>query len=62
VQKQLDESALPSADEKLLMMDRITEKLLDAGYAYIGMDHFSKPNDELAVAQQAGVLQRNFQG
>ena len=62
VQKQLDESTLPSAEEKLLMMERMTEKLLDAGYVYIGMDHFAKPNDELAVAQQSGVLQRNFQG
>ena len=62
VQKQLDESALPSAEEKLLMMERMTEKLLDAGYVYIGMDHFAKPDDELAVAQRDGVLQRNFQG
>ena len=62
VQKQLDETALPSAEEKLLMMERMTAKLLDAGYVYIGMDHFAKPDDELAVAQRAGVLQRNFQG
>jgi oxygen-independent coproporphyrinogen-3 oxidase len=62
VQKQLDESALPSPEEKLLMMERMTEKLLDAGYVYIGMDHFAKPDDELAVAQREGVLQRNFQG
>ena len=62
VQKQLDELALPSAEEKLLMMEQMTEKLLDAGYVYIGMDHFAKPDDELAVAQKSGVLQRNFQG
>lgn len=62
VQKQLDESVLPGAEEKLLMMERMTEKLLDAGYVYIGMDHFAKPDDELAVAQRNGVLQRNFQG
>lgn len=62
VQKQLDEAALPSPEEKLLIMERMTEKLLDAGYVYIGMDHFAKPDDELAVAQRDGVLQRNFQG
>ena len=62
VQKQIDESALPSAEEKLLMMERITEVLLGAGYVYIGMDHFARHDDELAVAQQQGLLQRNFQG
>jgi oxygen-independent coproporphyrinogen-3 oxidase len=62
VQRQLDESTLPSPEEKLLIMERMTEKLLDAGYVYIGMDHFAKPDDELAVAQREGVLQRNFQG
>ena len=39
-----------------------SEKLVDAGYEYIGMDHFAKPKDELAVAQKAGTLYRNFQG
>ena len=62
VQKQIDESALPSAAEKLLMMESITRMLLKAGYVYIGMDHFARPDDELAVAQRNGVLQRNFQG
>ena len=62
VQKQIDASALPSAAEKLLMMERMTERLLGAGYVYIGMDHFAKPDDELAIAQRNGVLQRNFQG
>ena len=62
VQRQIDESALPSASEKLLMMERMTQVLLNAGYVYIGMDHFAHPDDELAVAQRNGVLQRNFQG
>ena len=62
VQKQIDESALPSPQEKLLMMENMTRRLLEAGYVYIGMDHFAKPDDELAVAQREGVLQRNFQG
>ena len=38
------------------------EKLIDAGYEYIGMDHFAKPTDELAIAQKNGTLYRNFQG
>ena len=62
VQRQIDESALPSAKDKLLMMESITQMLLKAGYVYIGMDHFALPDDELAVAQRNGVLQRNFQG
>ena len=62
VQKQIDESALPAAEEKLVMMERMTEKLLQSGYVFIGMDHFAKPDDELAVAQREGHLQRNFQG
>ncbi|MCK5469342.1 MAG: coproporphyrinogen III oxidase, partial [Cyclobacteriaceae bacterium] len=38
------------------------EKLNDAGYVYIGMDHFAKPDDELTIAMQNGTLYRNFQG
>ena len=38
------------------------EKLSEAGYVYIGMDHFARPDDELAVAQREGTLYRNFQG
>ena len=38
------------------------ERLVDAGYVYIGMDHFAKPDDELTIAQQQGRLHRNFQG
>jgi oxygen-independent coproporphyrinogen-3 oxidase len=38
------------------------EELTNNGYVYIGMDHFAKPNDELAIAQQQGQLHRNFQG
>ncbi|HCW90475.1 MAG TPA: coproporphyrinogen III oxidase, partial [Marinobacter sp.] len=37
-------------------------RLLEAGYEYIGMDHFAKPDDSLAVAQREGRLHRNFQG
>jgi oxygen-independent coproporphyrinogen-3 oxidase len=38
------------------------DKLVQAGYLYIGMDHFSLPEDELSIAQQEGILHRNFQG
>ena len=38
------------------------DHLTDAGYVYIGMDHFARPDDELAIAQREGSLYRNFQG
>jgi len=53
---------LPSAEQKLLLLQRAIESLGAAGYVYIGMDHFAKPDDELVKAQQQGKLQRNFQG
>lgn len=53
---------LPSTDERLLILKMTIEKLMAAGYEYIGMDHFAKPTDELAVAQKNGTLYRNFQG
>lgn len=61
-QKILERTGLPSPDTKLAMLALITEKLTDAGYEYVGMDHFAKAKDELTVAQKAGTLQRNFQG
>ncbi len=62
VQKQIKDADLPSAAEKLAILKNSTEQLLDAGYRYIGMDHFAKPDDELALAQDNGTLYRNFQG
>ena len=53
---------LPGADERLQILKMTIEKLMGAGYEYIGMDHFAKPTDELAVAQKNGTLYRNFQG
>ncbi len=53
---------LPSGDQKLELLKLSIEKLNDAGYVYIGMDHFAKPEDELTVAMQNGTLYRNFQG
>ena len=43
-------------------MQLAVEHLTAAGYEYIGMDHFAKPDDELAIAQRQGTLHRNFQG
>lgn len=57
------ESAMPSPETKLRILQRTVEKLTgDAGYVYIGMDHFARRDDELAVAQTTRTLHRNFQG
>ena len=61
-QRQIDAAALPPAPEKLAILKHTIERLTAAGYVYIGMDHFAKPDDELAVAQRSGTLYRNFQG
>ncbi|MCK5901976.1 MAG: oxygen-independent coproporphyrinogen III oxidase [Cocleimonas sp.] len=61
-QRRIDEKALPPAEDKLLILQDSIQTLTDAGYVYIGMDHFAKPDDELAIAQQQGTLHRNFQG
>jgi len=61
-QRRIVESELPTADVKLQILQRAIRCLTEAGYVYIGMDHFAKPDDELAVAQRHGRLQRNFQG
>ena len=62
VQRQINEADLPSAPEKLNILQMTIERLTKAGYVFIGMDHFAKPDDELAVAQREGHLYRNFQG
>ena len=62
MQRQMDEATLPSPAVRLAILERVIEKLTAAGYVYIGMDHFALPHDELAVAQRAGTLHRNFQG
>jgi len=61
-QRRIDEGELPSPQEKLNILEHSINKLLDAGYVFIGMDHFAKPDDELTIAQQQGKLYRNFQG
>jgi len=61
-QRHIQEDTLPSPETKLAILESTINKLLEAGYVYIGMDHFAKPDDELAVAQRTGKLHRNFQG
>ena len=61
-QRRIAEPDLPSADTKLQILALAIKKLTEAGYVFIGMDHFAKPDDELAVAQRQGRLHRNFQG
>jgi oxygen-independent coproporphyrinogen-3 oxidase len=62
-QKILEQKTLPAPETKLEMLKLVIEKLTAGGqYVYIGMDHFARPEDELAVAQRNKQLQRNFQG
>ena len=61
-QRRINESDLPNADTRLQLLSLAIKKLTEAGYVFIGMDHFAKPDDELAVAQRQGRLHRNFQG
>ena len=61
-QNQIDAASLPSPAEKLAILHHTIDVLTSAGYQYIGMDHFALPHDELARAQRAGTLHRNFQG
>jgi oxygen-independent coproporphyrinogen-3 oxidase len=61
-QKRIDETALPSPRTKLTLFAIARERFLEAGYEPIGMDHFSRSDDDLARAKRAGRLRRNFQG
>ncbi|GMR23510.1 MAG: oxygen-independent coproporphyrinogen III oxidase [Acidobacteriota bacterium] len=61
-QKKLDESELPSTDVKSELFALARERFLAAGYEPIGMDHFAKPDDDLARAKREARLKRNFQG
>ena len=61
-QRQINDADLPTADVKLAILQMVGQRLTEAGYVYIGMDHFAKPDDELAIAQREGKLYRNFQG
>jgi len=61
-QRRIDTLALPSAEVKLELMTLAIGRLTRAGYLYIGMDHFARPDDELSAAQVHGQLTRSFQG
>lgn len=61
-QRRINEAELPTSLEKLAILQHTINCLTEAGYVYIGMDHFALPDDELAIAQRHGTLYRNFQG
>jgi len=61
-QRRILDVEMPDSATKLAMLQLCIERLGAAGYVYIGMDHFAKPDDDLAVAQRQGRLHRNFQG
>jgi oxygen-independent coproporphyrinogen-3 oxidase len=61
-QRMIDEAALPGIDERFEQARAATARILAAGYAGIGFDHFARPEDSLAIAARQGRLHRNFQG
>ena len=61
-QRRIAINDMPSSDTKLQILQLAIRRLTEAGYVYIGMDHFAKPEDELTIAQRQGRLHRNFQG
>jgi oxygen-independent coproporphyrinogen-3 oxidase len=61
-QRVIDERALPDPEDKLTILEETIATLTGAGYAFIGMDHFARPEDPLARALADGSLTRNFQG
>ena len=61
-QKQIPENAMPDGHQKFKIFRQAIQAFCEAGYVYIGMDHFAKPSDELAQALKKGTLHRNFMG
>ena len=61
-QKKIEEDQLPAPDVKVQLFAIARERFLAAGYEPIGMDHFARPDDDLAIARREGTLRRNFQG
>ncbi len=61
-QRRISADELPSASVKVEMLSNAISSLLEAGYVYVGMDHFALPEDALAIAKRQGRLHRNFQG
>jgi oxygen-independent coproporphyrinogen-3 oxidase len=61
-QRMIDASQIPAPETKLEILQLTIERLCDAGYCYVGMDHFALPDDDLVSARNNRTLQRNFQG
>ncbi len=61
-QTMIPEDALPGIEERFRQMTRAADMLVEAGYEPIGIDHFARPDDRLAIAARHGKLRRNFQG
>jgi len=61
-QRRINAADLPAVDERLKIFSLAVQQLSRAGYVHIGMDHFAKSEDDLAIAQRQGRLHRNFQG
>jgi len=61
-QRMINSEEVPAPEVRLQLLDSTISRLVDAGYVYIGMDHFALPDDELSIAMKEGTLQRNFQG
>ncbi|MFN3376491.1 MAG: oxygen-independent coproporphyrinogen III oxidase [Burkholderiaceae bacterium] len=61
-QRRIVAAELPTAGAKISMLSRSLDAFMEAGYVYVGMDHFALPTDALAVAKRQGRLHRNFQG
>ena len=61
-QRRILPADMPTAETKMQLLQLGIRRLTEAGYVYIGMDHFAKPGDELTIAQREGRLHRNFQG
>ncbi|MGM0481556.1 MAG: oxygen-independent coproporphyrinogen III oxidase, partial [Pseudomonadota bacterium] len=61
-QRKIPEESIPQPSVKLSLLEQAITQLSEAGYQFIGMDHFAKQDDGLAMAQRQGRLQRNFQG
>lgn len=61
-QRKISEYELPTAQDKISMLSNALKAFIEAGYVYVGMDHFALPDDDLAIAKRQGRLHRNFQG
>jgi len=61
-QRRISEYELPAAPDKIAMLSNALKAFIEAGYVYVGMDHFALPDDDLAIAKRQGRLHRNFQG